>query len=230
MFSPIVHSNDPITLVGGGHATPLDLHKALTLAPQCVAADGGAQLALTAGVEIAAVIGDFDSVSDQVLGQIPENRRHHIAEQDSTDFGKCLRHIDAPLVLGVGFLGLRVDHQLAALNLLGAMPDRPCVLLGEDEVICLAPPRIELPTEAGDVVSLFPLGPVRGQSTGLEWPIDGLDFAPMAQIGTSNRAKGPVTLEMEAPAMLLIVPRRFMPDVVSEFLRPQAERWPARAE
>ena len=52
MFSPIVECPDPITLVGGGEATVTDLHKALTLAPICVAVDGGAALAINAGVDV----------------------------------------------------------------------------------------------------------------------------------------------------------------------------------
>jgi thiamine pyrophosphokinase len=101
------------------------------------------------------------------------------------------------------------------------------VLLGETEVVFLVPPLIELPMEAGDVVSLFPLAPVRGRSRGLHWPLDGLDFAPGQMIGTSNRATGPVRIEMDAPGMLAILPRRLMPEVVAQLRQRQAGRWPA---
>ncbi|MCX7559211.1 thiamine diphosphokinase [Sulfitobacter sp. F26204] len=229
-FSPIVNSSDPITLVGGGEATPQDLQKALTLAPVCVAADGGARLALRAGVTPTAVIGDFDSVLEDDLARIPAERRHHISEQDSTDFEKALTRIHAPVVLGVGFLGNRSDHHLAALHVIAAHPDRPCILIGREELICLAPREISLPTRKGDVVSLFPMGQVEGQSTGLAWPINGLQFDPMSKIGTSNHALGPMTLRMESAAMLLILPRRLMPQLVSALGQSSAVRWPARAE
>ncbi|WP_025053499.1 thiamine diphosphokinase [Sulfitobacter noctilucae] len=229
MFEPIVHSSDPVTLVGGGQATPNDLHKALTLAPLCVAADGGAGLALAAKVEPAAVIGDFDSITEDALGQIPDARRYRVTEQESTDFEKALTRIAAPLILGVGFLGGRIDHELAAMHILMRYPDRPCILIGAEEVICLAPPDITVPTRPGDAVSLFPLGTVTGQSEGLEWPIDDLHFAPGQRIGTSNRAVGPVRLQMNAPAMLLILPRAIMPELVAAVSRPEAARWPVRA-
>lgn len=229
-FDPIVYSPEPITLVGGGEATLEDLQKVLMLAPVCVAADGGAGLVLCAGVEPVAVIGDFDSLSAADLAQIPADRRHKIAEQESTDFEKALARIEAPVVLGVGFLGGRLDHHLAALHVLAALPERPCVLVGQDEVICLAPPEISLPTRVGDVVSLFPLGTVTGRSEGLAWPIGGLAFDPMTKIGTSNHALGPVVLHMDAAAMLLILPRRLMPQLVSTLAQPTAVRWPARAE
>lgn len=228
-FDPIVNSPDPITLVGGGEATLQDLQKALTMAPVCVAADGGAGLVLEAGVEMAAVIGDFDSLSSADLAEIPAERRHRVIEQESTDFEKALTRLNTPVVLGVGFLGGRIDHQLAALHVLAAHPDRTCVLIGRDEVICLAPPEITLPTRAGDVVSLFPLGVVQGRSRGLAWPIDGLAFDPMSKIGTSNHALGPVTLYADAPAMILILPRRLMPQLVLALGQPTAARWPARA-
>ena len=63
---------------------------------------------------------------------VPPERLHPIPEQDSTDFDKCLRHIAAPLVLGVGFLGGRVDHELAAFSTLVTRCDRPALRLETD--------------------------------------------------------------------------------------------------
>lgn len=228
MIDPIIHSSAAITLIGGGEANTADLKEALNLAPICVAADGGAVLALEAGIMPEAVLGDFDSAPAGVLEQIPPARLHRIEEQDTTDFEKALARIDAPVIVGVGFWGGRVDHQLAALHGLLSFADRPCVLLAGDELICLAPPQISLPTRAGDVVSLFPLADAAGQSTGLHWPIDGLAFSLGQKIGTSNAATGPITLQMERPGLALILPRRLMPDVVAAFCQPDAARWPAR--
>jgi thiamine pyrophosphokinase len=49
---------------------------------------------------------------------------HHLPEQDTTDFEKCLYSVAAPLLLGVGFLGGRADHHLAAMNVLVRYADR----------------------------------------------------------------------------------------------------------
>ncbi|MGJ8617407.1 MAG: thiamine diphosphokinase [Sulfitobacter sp.] len=229
-IDPIVQAQHPITLVGGGHATPDDLHKSLTLAPLCVAADGGAALAIKAGVDLAAVIGDFDSIHPDILAQIPAAHQHHIAEQDSTDFEKALQRIAAPLILGVGFCGARVDHQLAAFNTLIKFSHQPCILLAEEELIFVAPPDITLPCTKGETVSLFPLSTVTGRSTGLHWPIDGLEFKPGYQSGTSNRATGPVHLQMDGPGMLMIVPQRLIQPVVQQLSQVTRARWPVRAE
>ena len=229
MISSIVHSSEPVTLVGGGQATRQDLQISLTFAPICVAADGGAALALADGVDLAALIGDFDSVAPADLARVPQDRQHRIAEQTSTDFEKALTRIDAPLVIGVGFLGGRLDHQLAVLHALYAWPDRACLLIGQSEVICVAPPDVELPTAAEEIVSLFPLGPVTGKSDGLVWPVDDIRFDPARRVGTSNRATGPMKLVMDDPNMLLILPRRLTPALVAHFCRPDVARWPVRA-
>lgn len=230
MNDVIVDSPEPITLVGGGQATVQALHEALMLAPVCVAADGGLKLALSAGVDVAALIGDFDSVTDAELDQVPAARRHQINEQMSTDFEKALLRVQAPVIVGVGFLGGRIDHQLAAFHALMVFAHLPCVLLGETEIVFLAPPDLNIDTRPGDVVSLFPMGKARGTSEGLEWPIEGLKFRQGQKIGTSNRATGPVRLQMAAPNMLTILPRRLMRSVVSRLSEPRCARWPAHPE
>ena len=223
----IVHDNDPVVLVGGGQATPKALQKGLTLGRLCVAADGGAALAVAAGRVPDAVIGDFDSIPADVLAQIPQENRHRITEQDSTDFEKALSRIMAPVTIGVGFTGGRIDHQLATFHGLVALAHRPCVLMGDTELVFHAPPHIALPTAPGDVVSLFPMTPVAGRSKGLEWPIAGLAFDPARKIGTSNAATGPLTLSFDSPGMLVILPLRLIQQVVSALAAPNAARWPA---
>lgn len=227
----IVHSSDPVTLLGGGAALTKDVVAALALAPRCVAADGGAELARAAGVSLDALIGDFDSVRPETLALTPPERRLHITEQDSTDFDKALRHIEAPVVIGVGFLGARLDHQLAALHVLVRRADRPCVLLGESEIVFLCPPALQIEAQPDELVSLFPMGAVTGTSSGLRWDIDGLQFHPMTQSGTSNAAEGPISLTMDAPAMIVMLPRTHLAAVTQALARaPQAVRWTARAE
>lgn len=229
MKKPIVSSFSPITLVGGGQGSIKELSAALKLAPLCVAVDGGAALAQASGTPIAALIGDFDSVTAASLLQIPPDRQFKISEQETTDFDKALAHIEAPAVVGVGFLGGRVDHQLAAFSTLARFADRPCVLLGDAHIVLLAPPRITVPTRAGDVVSIYPLATVDGESTGLEWPINGLTLDPLGRVGTSNRATGPMTLSMTRPTALLILPARVIAPVLQALQQPDAARWPVPA-
>jgi len=217
--SPVfLPSLQAVTLLGGGPVAEGELEAILSLAPCLAAADGGASHAIRAGFLPDAVIGDLDSFDPASVPDLPPERVHHIAEQTSTDFDKALRHIEAPLTLALGFVGARIDHELAAYHTLLSHPDRRCILIGPEDVVLHAPARIALSLPVGTRLSLFPLQAVTGQSSGLRWPIDGLAFHPARRIGTSNETVTPdVTLAMDGPGMLLIVPRVHLP-VVSEAL------------
>jgi thiamine pyrophosphokinase len=196
-----------------------DLKLALSRAPVPVAADSGADRLLRLGVMPQAVIGDMDSISDQAREEIPVERQHLVPEQATTDFDKALRSIQAPLVLALGFAGARLDHGLAAFSTLIARSDRACILIGPQDVAFAAPPRLDLAVVPGDPVSLFPMAPVTGRSIGLEWPIEGIGFAPDGMIGTSNRAVARrVVLEFDRHGMLVILPRRRLDAAITALL------------
>lgn len=206
MNCPIVESQTGVTLIAGGPVLSRDIKAAMARAPLVVAADGGADRALALGVRPAAVIGDMDSISDKARGLLGDVV-HEVPEQESTDFDKALRNIRAPFVLALGCLGGRVDHELAVLSVLIRRQTMPCLLIGREDVVFAAPPRLNIAMQAGDRFSLFPMAQVTGRSDGLKWPIAGLTFAPDARGGTSNQALGPVRLEMDQPGMLVMVPR-----------------------
>ena len=193
-----------VTLIGGGAVTAEDLAQALEIAPVLVAADGGADAALALGHLPDMAIGDFDSISDAARDQLGPDRLIHVAEQDSTDFAKALRHISADFVIAVGFSGRRLDHTLAALNVMARHPAPPCIMLAAEDIVFLAPPDLALSLHAGTRVSLFPMGVATGRSEGLRWPIDGIGFAPDGRVGTSNAATGPVRLALEGPMMVML--------------------------
>jgi thiamine pyrophosphokinase len=181
----------PVTLVGGGPVTARQLARALALAPEAVAADGGGDLPLPAGQRFRAVIGDMDSLKGSAALAAAGTALRAIAEQETTDLEKCL------------------------------------LLLGRRDLCFLAPPVLDLPLRRGTRLSLFPLRPVRGTSEGLQWPIDGIGFAPGARIGTSNVALGPVRLSFEEPGMLLILPAAELATAVGALQRqPAAGRCP----
>ncbi len=202
----IVSYSNTVTLIGGGEVTSANLSKSLQLAPDLVAADGGANRALELGHMPDAVIGDFDSVADAARLTIPQDRQFVISEQETTDFEKCLDHVDAPGFLAVGFLGQRVDHELAALNAIAARPEKRVILIGAHDIIFVAPPSLAMTLPEGSRFSLVPMGPVRGTSQGLQWPLEGIEFTPTGRIGTSNRVTGPVRVAFEGAPMLVILP------------------------
>jgi thiamine pyrophosphokinase len=206
----------PVTLLGAGPVAPGQLASALALAPELIAADGGADLALAAGALPQAVIGDLDSVSTAGALQARGVPMHAVAEQDTTDLEKCLYSVAAPLYLGLGFLGGRIDHHLAAMNALVKHAGKAVVLIGPEDLCFLCPPELELKLAAGTRVSLFPMGPATGVvSEGLRWSVEGLAMAPDARIGTSNVALGGrMRVRFDAPRVLVILPGTLLPEVV----------------
>ena len=197
----------PVMLVGNG---PVDAGVFEITRPFCghaVAADGGAKSALSHGLSLAATIGDMDSTemesAPEAYGKIIQ-----ISEQNSTDFEKCLSIIKAPLILGVGFLGGRLDHELAALNTI-IKAEQNIVLIGEEDLVFRLPEIAELTLPLGTRISTFPMGDVEGVTTrGLAWPLDGLSFAPHKAISTSNQTvAAEITIMNPGQPLLCILPR-----------------------
>ena len=203
----IVSENEPITIVGGAHFSQRLLMESLERAPIVYAADGGANLCMQYGCQPKQVIGDLDSISPSLRSEMDPSRIIHVAEQGTTDFEKLLIRVDAPFMLAIGFRGGRIDHQMAVQTVLTAYAHRKIICVGDEDVMFVSPPEIELPLDAGTRVSLYPMAPVQVRSTGLYWSTDGLSFAPDGQIGTSNQATGPVTLLPSAPRMLVVLPK-----------------------
>jgi thiamine pyrophosphokinase len=197
-----------VTLVGGAPVARAVLDAARARAPRIVAVDGGADTVLAAGLEPERAVGDLDSISPQARARLAD-RIAHMPDQDSTDLDKALRATAAPFFLGVGFLGARLDHTLAALSVLAARAAAgraATVLLDETDCLAMAPARLSLDLAPGTRVSLWPLDRTEGRSTGLRWPIDGLALHPTGRVGTSNQATGRVELTLSRGRCALILP------------------------
>ncbi len=200
-----------VTLVGAGALDHAMVEAAHRLAPVLIAADGGADRLAEMRLRPRAVIGDMDSIADPERWRAGPAAFVHLAEQDTTDFEKCLYATEAPLYLAVGFTGRRIDHTLAVFHTLLRYPQKRVVVVGEHEVSALAPPgaTLRLAVTPGTRVSIYPLLPVTAiRSRGLAWPIDGLALAPGQKIGTSNEARQPVVeVAFDGPGALVMLER-----------------------
>lgn len=204
-FAPFL---DNVTLLGGGELAAGTVSELMTLAPNLVACDGAAASALAAGVVPDRVIGDLDSLDPETRAALDPATVFAIDEQDSTDFDKALRTTEAPLILGAGFMGGRLDHELACYNSLVRHPDKRCILVGEIDICFHAPGPVALALPPGCRVSLFPMAAVEVDGTGLEWPLDRLALAPWGRVGTSNRAVADrVEIAPSGDGLLVILPR-----------------------
>ena len=216
-----------VTLIGAGEVSETALSRALGHAPVLVAADGGADRALGLGRRPDWVIGDMDSIGAAAQA-LPPNRLIAAKGQDDTDFDKALAHVDAALVLAVGFTGGRLDHTLAAMNTLARNPHRR-VLIDAGEDLCFhAPPELSLTLPPGSRVSLFPMARLQADSAGLKWATGGLTLAPDGRIGTSNAvSEGPVRLRPAAPGLLVLLPITAWEAAIAALSA--ARPWPAPA-
>jgi thiamine pyrophosphokinase len=153
-----------------------------------LAADGGVNAAINAGLLPQMVIGDMDSVTE--LDQLPVSvQQIRLSGQDDTDLEKCLRLINAPLIVGIGFLDGRLDHSLAALDAMARLEhDRPVLLAGSNDAVLRLRGDIKLFLNRGCRVSIWPLGCQHFiRSEGLDWPLDNLTMQMGHRTGTSNR-------------------------------------------
>lgn len=226
MARECVNFEELVTLVGGGVLDREGIDEALAFAPHLVAADGAADRVWRMGYHPTLVVGDMDSIEDPAEWPARGADMIVLREQETTDFEKCLYSTNAPLYIGVGFTGGRVDHTLSVFHAMLVHADKRVILLGEREVIALLPAkqRVAVDVEQGATVSLFPLAPVRvTQSSGLHWPAEGLEMAPGAQIGTSNSAADTrIEITVDADGLLLILPRSAL-DALVGAITPKSE-------
>lgn len=207
-----IGANVAVVLVGAGRVPEPAFAAAAGFAAArggaFVAADGGARHLAERGIRPRAILGDLDSLGDPAPWAAAGVPVIGIADQDTTDFEKCLDRVDAPLYLAVGFAGDRIDHLLAALSAMAARPDRAVILLGDEDLVLLAPHALDLDLAPGTRVSLWPMAETRVTAcTGLRWPALGLTLDPAGRIGTSNAALGgPVTLGFDRRGVFLVLP------------------------
>lgn len=211
----MIDEPDPVLLIGAGPVELADYRAAHAFTHAVVAADGGAERAIDLGVTPKAVFGDLDSLKDEVRAILPAGVLHRSGDQDSTDLDKCLSRIKAPLVIGIGFSGGRLDHQLAMCNSLVRFSDLRCIMVGQGNLLFLCPLDIRMDLPPGTHMGLFPMAHVRGTSKGLRWPIDGIAFSPDGRVGTSNSVTGKVELTFSAPKMLVTLPADCLQDAIA---------------
>jgi thiamine pyrophosphokinase len=170
-----------------------DIQKVKAMLPQVdytICADGGVRHARDLGVVPDLIVGDFDSLPDEVLREysmagIPIKR--YPADKDKTDMQIAVDmavDMGASQVFLLGAFGSRWDHSYANMLMLYRLARRgiKAQILDSHNVVMVSSGKVEIEGEIGQTLSLLPLsGDVRILRTdGLKYPIvDGilpLDF------------------------------------------------------
>ncbi len=219
MGNGIVQTSENVTLVGASPTNTGILDFALTFAPRLIAVDGGTEMARKYGKAPELLLGDMDSVQPATLAEIDPERVLHVLDQDTTDFDKALRLVAAPIILGVGFLGGRVDHQMAALNSLARHRAAPVILLGEEDAIFRVPDHLALDLDPGTRISLHPLMQARVDTKGLRWPVTDAVMSADGFFSQSNEAATRDVVLGAVGDVLAFLPRQALAAVVAAFTR-----------
>lgn len=173
-----------------------------------IAADGGANRALEAGISPTVVIGDLDSVTAQSRSLLPAAEFIRDTDPDHTDLQKAIhlaiaRGATSIDVIGAG--GGRADHALGNLSLIVLYGRQVAIRFVDDQFeISLVDGRASIDGPAGTVVSLLAIGTCTGLTTeGLRWPLRDytLVFSPY---GVHNEiAAQPASVSVETGDLLL---------------------------
>jgi len=221
--NPLIATSGVLVIAGGGHVDLALLKTLKNTGATVIAADGGADACAKADIVPAAIIGDLDS-----LERRPEWERKtrviEIKEQQTTDFEKCLYSTKAALTLGLGLTGKRLDHTLAALDvMLRYSKKRQIVLVDETDLALLRNGAFSFQVAPGERVSIHPLEKVAfARSKGLKFALDGLELAPGKLSGTSNQATtGKFSIETapgEQGSWLLLLDKRHLTPLIGALI------------
>jgi thiamine pyrophosphokinase len=159
-------------------------------------ADGGAEYAYRYGITPHYLIGDFDSISSDVL-EFYNNQKIEILkypkEKDFTDTEIC---VNKALELGcseiciIAGVGGRIDHSLGNIGLLHLINKNGAqgCITGNDCIIYLCSSEISIQGEIGDTISVIPyMGNAEGlNSSGLKYALSNSTIEFGKPTGVSN--------------------------------------------
>lgn len=183
-----------------------------------IAADGGYDRAITAGLDVDVLVGDMDSVSLLGLGraqrtaQVLTHPRAKAVTDTELAIAEAVRR-DATHVVVVAGGGDRLDHELAlfgALGRAGLSGLRVEAWWGLDHLYVVnGPDHLVADIAAGVTFSLLTLhGPASGITlTGARWPLDDADLDAGVGRGVSNVAiDPPIELTVRDGVVTVVIP------------------------
>ena len=159
---PLLQNFRTIILANGNfpsHKIPLDF---LFNAEQIICCDGATQNLLNVGLKPDFIIGDLDSISEEIKFEY-SSILLHCAEQETNDLTKainfCIENNRTEITI-LGATGKREDHTLGNLSLLSDYAKRVKVqLLTDDGIFTPLLKSNTLESYPGEQVSIFSLNP-----------------------------------------------------------------------
>ncbi len=185
-------------------------------ADRVLAVDSGLHLATRLGLAVDVVIGDLDSVDQDLLSRALRRgveTEVHPRDKDHTDLALALAHaarLGSRRIVVVGGAGGRLDHGLANLHALAdpSLADIEVVAhFGGADVTVVRQVTRPLDGPVGGLVSLIAVdGPARGVTTqGLRWDLADAVLDPTSTRGVSNELLTPPAHVTVADGVLLAI-------------------------
>ncbi|MDI9569318.1 MAG: thiamine diphosphokinase [Pseudomonadota bacterium] len=185
-------------------------------APEAIlCADGGARYARLVGVVPDLIVGDLDSLPEELQRSFRAEgiaMAGYPARKDETDTQLALERalaMGAGEILVFGALGGRLDHTLAniGLLLLGGIRGAAVILRDESCDVFAVTGEAVIRGEAGQTVSIFPLG---GDAAGIDlagfdYPLEGAAMTMSRPYGISNRLAATTGLIRVGKGRLLVI-------------------------
>lgn len=197
---------DVVILAAGDFPHGQVAHALLVGAREVICCDGAAEEFCATGAEPVAVVGDFDSLSEELRTRLAD-RLHHRPDQDVNDLWKALTLAikrGARRVTVLGAFGRREDHSIGNLMLCAArMNEVEIQMVGDRGVFSFIDNDSTFESFVGEQVSLFTLSPTTEISTiGLRYEPPQNRLSAMWQ-GVSNESLGAeFTIRTNAPTIV----------------------------
>jgi thiamine pyrophosphokinase len=215
-----------VVVTGAGYLDPPPRPGLTEGATAIIAADGGLDLALHAGLAPTHLVGDLDSVTRAARAWADEHRvtvERHPTDKNATDTELALAAAirltpsDGPTALvvlaGTSCSESRPDHVLGILAALGhprlgSFESIEGSLAGARIAVVHGGRTVHLPLDHGTVLSLLALhGDAAGVALdGCRWPLDDATITAHSTLGISNEALGPVTIACATGVVTVVIP------------------------
>ncbi|MEO6570557.1 MAG: thiamine diphosphokinase [Ilumatobacteraceae bacterium] len=190
--------NDTVIVITGADPLHPDAIAAIPAGAVVIAADGGLDHALAAGLQPVGVVGDMDSITDEGLAWAAAHARleRHDPDKDHTDTELALEmaaDMNPGRLIMVSGGGDRLDHTIAAIGALGRpwLTSIPSIegWWGRQHVHVLhGPATAHIELDVGTTISLIAThGPCTGVGIdGVQWPLELAELAGLSGRGVSN--------------------------------------------
>jgi len=208
-----------VLLINGELRNPQKVSKLISADYYIIGVDGGSNHAKALGLTPHVIIGDLDSISPTVLGDLKSSNikiLKHPTNKDKTDLELALSHslsLNPTRIIFVSGLGGRIDHALANIMLLTRkdLKDKEVEFFdGETRIHLLVGSKpTTIQGAAGKKFSIIPLTAdvVVGSLSGVEWGLSRQELSLGSGRGISNLFKEEeLKIELLSGSALLVIP------------------------